>query len=221
MKKITGIVLVTIIGFIGCVSDPILPDIAPGDPCPPGVINFNREILPLIASGCAFSGCHDAATAEEDVILDSYANIMKEVKAGKPDQSALYTYLIAPIDDIMPPPPYSAFTQPQIDLVKEWILQGAMDVDCGQCDTSNVSFINTIYPIVQNQCQLCHNDSRQDGNLNLANYDLIKENVLTGKFMGSINHDAGISPMPPTGIKMDQCAIDQLNIWINEGMPNN
>jgi uncharacterized membrane protein len=221
MKHLAVLVLVVIIGFVGCVSEPILPDIGPDDPCPPGLISFQKEILPLVASGCAFSGCHDAQTAEEDVILDSYENIMKEVVPGKPNRSPLYEYLIADPDDIMPPPPYSAFTQPQIDLIKNWILQGALNVECGECDTTNISFINHIYPIVQNQCMLCHSDTRQDGGVNLANYSLIKQSIQSGAFMGTINHETGYSPMPPSGIKMDQCAIDQLNVWINQGMPEN
>ena len=37
---------------------------------------FQQDVLPLIVSSCAMSGCHDAASAQEGVVLTSYSTIM-------------------------------------------------------------------------------------------------------------------------------------------------
>jgi hypothetical protein len=227
MKKaiiFLGSVLVVAITIFSCTTEPFLPDLTnldPAEPCPPSIINFAREIQPIISANCAFSGCHDAISAEEGVILDTYENIMKEVVPFDPMNSELYESITDASDDIMPPPPYDLLTNAQINLIKDWISQGALDLDCGGCDTANVSFANDVYPIMQAQCLVCHNDDRQDGGLNLDSYDKIKARANNGKLMGTIEHQPGYSAMPPSGIKMDQCYIDQLNSWIANGTPNN
>ena len=228
MKKaiiFLGGILVIGITVFSCTTPPILPDLSSltaEDPCPTGIINFKREIQPIISANCAFSGCHDAITAEDDVILDTYENIMKEVIPFDPNNSELYESIIETNpDDVMPPPPYDLLSSAQINLIKDWINQGAMDVVCGGCDTTAVTFSGDVYPIMQAQCLVCHNDNRQDGGVNLDSYDLIKARGSNGKLMGTIEHQAGYNPMPPSGVKIDQCFIDKLNAWINDGMPNN
>ena len=224
---ITSLLSAIIIGVVACTTDPILPEdylnnLTPDDECPPGVVVFKRDVLPIISSNCAFSGCHDAITAADDIVLDTYENIMKEVEPYDPNESELYESITeTDNDDIMPPPPYSELSNNQIMLIKDWINQGALNIECGGCDTTTVTFANTVYPIVQNQCMTCHNDNRQDGGVNLANYNLIKQSVENGGFMGSILHDPNYAAMPPSGIQLDQCFIDQIQIWINDGMPNN
>jgi hypothetical protein len=228
MKKaiiFLGSVLVVTITIFSCTTPPILPDLSSltsEDPCPTGIINFKREIQPIISTNCAFSGCHDAITAEEGVILDTYENIIKEVVPFDPNNSELYEYLIvSDPDDVMPPPPYDLLTTAQINLIQDWINQGALDVECGGCDTTDVSYLNDVYPIMQTNCLICHNLDRQDGGVNLDGYDLIKSKGTNGKLMGTIEHKTGYSAMPPSGTKIDQCFIDQLNSWIADGMPNN
>src|SRR5690349_2132712 len=41
-----------------------------GTPCDPNVVYFEMSILPLLKSNCAKSGCHDAITHEEGIVLD-------------------------------------------------------------------------------------------------------------------------------------------------------
>lgn len=216
-------VILIIAGVTACVTDPLLPDGVTPDPngCTPGTISFKKEIQPIISANCAFSGCHDAISAEEGVVLDTYENIMKEVTPNKPNKSELYTSLLPSSDDIMPPSPYDLLSAAQITLIKDWINQGAEDLDCGGCDTTTVTFSATVSPIIQAQCAVCHNDSRQDGGVNLANYQLIKAAGQNGSLMGTIEHQTNYKAMPPSGVKIDQCFIDQIKIWMADGMPNN
>src|SRR5688500_13456166 len=78
----------------GCEHDPVVEPIDPdpdpidttgnpidtsdigGTPCDPNLVYFDMVILPILKSNCAKSGCHDAITHQEGIILDSYENVM-------------------------------------------------------------------------------------------------------------------------------------------------
>lgn len=209
-----------------CTSDPILPPgfietIDPNEPCPDGIISFQREIMPILSSNCAFSGCHDAISAEDGVILDSYENVMRDVVPGNPNESELYECLVESDDDIMPPNPYDRLSSQQITLIRDWIKQGALNIECGGCDTTNVTFAGTVYPILETQCVTCHNNNRQDGNVNLEGYAMVQQSGASGALLGTIEHQAGYAAMPPSGIPIDGCFVDQIKKWVADGMPNN
>ena len=218
-------------GFFSCTTTPLLPDGAFVDNsgggnvdnvCPQGVISFQYEILPMLVSNCAFSGCHDAITAEDGIVLDSYNNILKEVTPGKPNDSELYESITDNGDDIMPPPPYPPLSNQQIALIRDWINQGAQNTTCGTpCDPNESSFAAAILPINQQYCVGCHNDNLASGNINLKDYDHILPYVLDGSYLGSIEHAAGYSVMPPSGGKLSDCVITQIKKWIDEGAQNN
>src|SRR5690606_3269572 len=87
-----------------CVHEPILP-VDPGgntgdtvivdpvdEPCLPDVVYFERDILPILRSNCAKSGCHDAISHQDGNVFDSYQNVMAsdEVDPFDPGGSDLY-----------------------------------------------------------------------------------------------------------------------------------
>src|SRR5690349_10675218 len=79
--------------------------------CSADTVYFGNTILPLISSGCAMSGCHDAVTHKEGLVLNSYAGIMKIVSPGNASGSKLYQVIITTNQgDIMPPPPHQPFS---------------------------------------------------------------------------------------------------------------
>lgn len=88
-----------------------------------------------------------------------------------------------------------------------------------ECDTIDVSFSETVFPIVQNNCLACHFEGSSSG-VDLTSYDKIKEQIDEGKFLGNIQHASGYSPMPPS-YKLDDCTISKIENWINDGAPNN
>lgn len=91
------------------------------------------------------------------------------------------------------------------------------------CDLENVTFAATIKPILQASCYTCHSNSNyvnQGSGIKLENYDDVKIQA-SGRLMGSIKHDPGFSPMPNGGGKITDCEINQIQKWIDNGMPNN
>ena len=88
------------------------------------------------------------------------------------------------------------------------------------CDTTNVSYSETVLPILNNQCISCHQSSNSNG-VSLATYDDVKAAAEDGSLSGSINHRPGYSPMPQNQPKLSDCSIKKIDKWINEGSPNN
>src|SRR5688572_12769544 len=104
---------------IDTTGNPIDTSTTGGTPCDPNKVYFEMEILPLLKSNCAKSGCHDAATHEEGIILDSYQNVMNSdvIEPFDLDDSDLYEVITEDDDDKqMPPPPNQRLNPDQINL---------------------------------------------------------------------------------------------------------
>jgi len=241
MKKILIVIAASILIMLifTCTSDPIIVEISSEPINPPGTgtiitavetnvcvdrISFKREILPLVVSSCAYSGCHDAATAEEGVVLTDYQKIMKEVTPNSPNDSELYrTITLDPNDnEFMPPAPAFPMTSEQITLIRDWINQGANNTDCSlPCDSDNTSFAADIFPIIKNQCLGCHQPSNPLGDVNLEDYSHIRAFAANGQLLGTINHTLGYEAMPTENQKITDCQIAMINNWIVEGALDN
>ena len=89
------------------------------------------------------------------------------------------------------------------------------------CDTTNITYSGVVFPIINSNCTGCHSGSAPAGNVKLENYNDIVSSVNSGALMGAIRHESNWSPMPKNGAKLDDCTISKLEIWIDDGMPNN
>lgn len=212
-----------------CKHQTIIPEepIDTGVPCNPDSVYFNAQILPILASNCTQSGCHDAQSHKEGIILDNYANVRAtgEINLGNPSKSELYKVLNdTDPNDRMPPAPQAALPLEQRALILKWIEQGAQNLTCDAgCDTTNVSFSASVMPIISLKCKGCHQGASPSGNLALTNFNDVKKRVDDGSLMGSINHASGFTAMPyPAGsAKLPECDIRKMQIWINNGALNN
>ncbi len=199
-------------------------------PCDPDTIYFEMDVLPILLSSCAMSGCHDA-TAQEDVRLDSYAAVMASdvIRPFDPGDSELWEKINeTDPDDIMPPPPSAPLNANQKAIIQKWINQGAQNLFCDEmCDTVNVTYSGTIWPeIIQNYCFGCHNGANASGGIHLENHSQVAAaaNIPAGQpgsLWGAINHAAGNSAMPKNQPKLSDCKIKQVKAWIDDGTPNN
>jgi hypothetical protein len=162
--KPVGITLMIIFIIESCVHEPFINplDLNNGEPDTPGCVTstdvcFESSVLPIFASSCARSGCHDVTTHEEGFVLNSYTSIIRKgISPGNASGSKLYTVLFETGEDQMPPD--GPLTQAQKDLIKNWINQGAkntVDCDCN-CDPTKFTYSGTIQPLLNNQCVGCH-----------------------------------------------------------------
>ena len=226
MKKISFLMAVLIVA-IACkhtLPDPIdpgNPGTGSGRPCNVDSVYFTNDILPILNSNCAMSGCHDAITHKDDVELTGYNKIRKEVDPGRASESKLYKVLIEKIDKRMPPLPMAALSPAQITMIRTWINQGAKNNSCDRCDTTNSKYSTAIAPIILLRCQGCHNATNVGGGIDLSSYQGAAAVAVNGKLYGSVNHGTGYSPMPKAGPKMPACEITQIKKWVDSGAPNN
>lgn len=93
-----------------------------------------------------------------------------------------------------------------------------------ECQTINISYSETIEPLLSNQCLGCHSSTMSSsigGGINLEGYTNVKIKVDDGRLFGALNHESGFTPMPLNGAKLNECSLSMIEIWINEGALNN
>ncbi|MBL7720914.1 MAG: hypothetical protein JNK98_02865, partial [Chitinophagaceae bacterium] len=158
-KKLSLLVMLTATGVLllnSCRHEILFPDgggggnvivIPPASTCSPDSVYFINDIMPIISSNCTMSGCHDVASHADGVVLTTYANIMRYVRAGNAADSKLYEVIIKTNGDRMPPPPMLPLTSAQKTLIQKWINQGAKNNNCtGRCDTAVFTYSAAVKP---------------------------------------------------------------------------
>ena len=239
MKKVIFIIsLVVLNAAIGCKHDfPVaISEINGGanpndttiiNPPPPvdTMICFESQILPLFVSSCAKSGCHDAITAEEDLTLTNYQQIMHGIHANNPSQSLYLHLMLLPQSNgnAMPPSPNAPMSADQIALITQWINQGAQNTtNCANtCDTTLFKYTVDIKPIMSTYCNGCHQGTSPSAGINTSTYAGMSTIVANGKLVGSIDHLVGYSGMPKSQPLMDNCLRTKIRKWALAGGPNN
>lgn len=89
-----------------------------------------------------------------------------------------------------------------------------------KCDTTNVTYSQTIVPILNTNCYVCHFTGSPESNIALDTWAGVKVMVDNGKLIPSINH-TGPFPMPKNGSMLDICSIEKIQTWVTHGAPNN
>ena len=195
------------------------------DPCDVNKVYFEQQVLPILISNCAKSGCHDNISRKEGVVLTSYSSVINTggIRAGNAGESKLYKLIVTSNPgDRMPEPPANPLTQEQKNLIYNWIQQGAQNLICqSMCDSTVYTFSGSISNIISAKCLGCHSVTSAGGSIDFSTYAGIKATVTNGKLWGSINQLPGYSAMPKNGTKLSACEITQFRKWIDAGSPNN
>jgi|SaaInl74LU_5_DNA_1037368.scaffolds.fasta_scaffold21979_2 cytochrome c5 len=193
--------------------------VAPMD-CDPGTVDFTHEVLPLIQSNCAMSGCHVGVNAPDGVRLTNYPQIIQHVKAGKPDQSHLYESIVSTGGHRMPPAPMSPLSQAQKDLIRLWIAQGALETNCNNagCDTLAQASWAQVSNVFNAQCVGCHQAAGASGNVRLDDYAEAVYAVNSRGLASTLHGTNGAPLMPPNG-GTSACDVAIIERWIRAGTP--
>jgi len=222
-----------------CKHDPLFTDVTDPDPvdtldpggtngwpCSPDSAYFETQVLPLLISQCAMSGCHDAASHQDGVILTNYQQVMStgKIKAFNPGGSDLYEAITeTDSDKRMPRPPAAALTAEQKALIRRWIEQGAKNNTCnenyGACDTSNVTYSGYIAALMSTNCTGCHGGANPQAGLRLTTYAEVKAAAQNGVLHGVIARLPGYPAMPQGGAALSSCAVSKVKNWVDTGMP--
>ena len=83
------------------------------------------------------------------------------------------------------------------------------------CDTSNITFSNTIQPMALKYCTSCHGGASPSSNISLEGYDNIN-------YYATDCYNSMLSgSMPQSAPRVDDCTIRKFKMWIDAGKPNN
>jgi len=97
---------------------------------PPNNVSFGAHVQPLFNETCAFSGCHGDNQPSAGLRLTSYDNLMfnsnQVVIRERPDESILVLRIEGRLGSRMPFN-RTALTQNQINGVRTWIAEGALN----------------------------------------------------------------------------------------------
>jgi len=183
---------------------------------------FQRDVLPVLQSSCAISGCHDATTHRGGYNFTSYATTKNAVSAGNPAGSKLYEVITTgEAEDRMPPNPYQPLSTAVIDTIYKWISYGALDEYCGEaCDTvTAITFSGIVSPVIESNCRGCHSGASPSGGVSLTNWSQVAAQASNGKLTGVLR-DGTYVLMPPSGA-LSECRIQQIETWVQAGFQNN
>jgi hypothetical protein len=89
-------------------------------------------------------------------------------------------------------------------------------------DTLGMTYLVNIKPIFETKCGSTLIDCHKSGNtqdINLDNYFDAKDLAVNGDLLGGILHLSGFEPMPKNAGFLDQCNINKIKNWINNGEP--
>lgn len=182
--------------------------------CSSDTVYFQNTILPILASNCGMSGCHNEESHLDGVVVTDYVSLMNSdiIERGHGIHSELYEVITENGDDIMPPNNMSPLTSEQIDLIKNWIDQGAINNQCMECDTAVFTFSGAVLPIVETYCKGCHNVGSSNGEY----FDYTSITADTALVWTNISDGS-----MPKNTTLSDCQKNVIKKWLDNGAPNN
>ena len=89
------------------------------------------------------------------------------------------------------------------------------------CDSTNVTYSQTIVPIMSANCNVCHSTNLAAGGVITDTYSGLSTVAANGKLWGGISWSSGFFPMPNGGSQLSACDLGKIKKWINQGYPDN
>ncbi len=89
------------------------------------------------------------------------------------------------------------------------------------CDLENVTYSETIAPIMETHCNSCHSGANPSAGIVTADYEGLREVAMDGSLVRSVNHDPDYSAMPQGQPQLDECPREQIAAWVDDGAQDN
>ena len=96
-------------------------------PPPPAGVSFSKDVIPVFNSNCSLSGCHNGVDHAPDLRASAAYDALWEggfIDTIAPENSGLYLWMAGLKGLPMPP---SGVIQTDVDLVRQWIAEGALN----------------------------------------------------------------------------------------------
>ena len=92
------------------------------------------------------------------------------------------------------------------------------------CDTTSVTYKNTIAPIMSANCNVCHSGVTAQKSVTLDSYpgiSVVVTDGLSGRLWRVVSHQPGITPMPYQNGSLSDCDLAKIRVWLRNGAPDN
>ncbi len=89
------------------------------------------------------------------------------------------------------------------------------------CDTSIVTYGQTIAPIMVANCNICHSTAMASGGVVTDNYNGLSIVAQNGQLWSGVSWQSGFSPMPKGYDKLSACNLAKIKKWVDAGALNN
>lgn len=204
----------------------------------PAKVDFNTQVKPILEAACTH--CHGVDKDKGDFRLHTKEDMIKGnengpgLTPGDLKKSSIYTTLILPADDdmVMPPAKEGLLDKTQIEVVKNWIEQGA-DWPAGVTleVKPRIDFVKHIQPILEQNCVSCHNPEKDKGGWilstkkqafesgdnapNIVAFDLKKSAIYHLTTLAEDDDD--LMPPKKSGGPLKKEEVAMLKGWIEQG----
>ena len=200
-------------------------------------VGFESHVKPILEAACI--GCHGPDEDKGDLRLDTWEHVLAGgeygdvIVAGNPDESTLYTLTTLPADDddVMPPDGENLASE-QIEVLKQWIADGAKWPEGAVLtQKQRIEFVEDVQPILEFNCVSCHREGHEDGGLSLSTREAAFSEGDSGVSIirfdpeESLLYSLTVLPpddddiMPPEdkGEPLSSAETDTLRAWIQQG----
>jgi hypothetical protein len=119
---ITAVILLSI-SLQSCTYDYLSPE----EFTIPAEVSFKQHVVPIFSKNCNSSGCHNSGGAPPDLTVDNahmHLSQLGLIDPENPEKSILYIRMRSVSK---PMPPDGLLPESQIQMILEWIKQGAED----------------------------------------------------------------------------------------------
>lgn len=204
----------------------------------PAKVDFNTQVKPILEAACTH--CHGVDKDKGDFRLHTKEDMMKGnengpgLTPGDLKKSSIYTTLILPADDdmVMPPSKEGLLDKSQIEVVKNWIEQGAEWPAGVTLEVKpRIDFVKHIQPILEQNCVSCHNPEKDKGSWilstkkqafetgdnapNIVAFDLKKSAIYHLTTLAEDDDD--LMPPKKSGGPLKKEEVAMLKGWIEQG----
>ena len=193
-------------------------------------LSFETDVMPVFVAYCGTTGlggdgCHNPTERAEDYDFTNYNGIMRGVTAGRPGSSKVIEAMRAGGEDQMPPANRPQPTAEQIATIEAWIEAGAANsTGCAtvSCDSGvAVTYSGDIQPMLDTYCNGCHGSGSPSAGIDLTNFNVVKQNAISGRLAGVITGNPSYVAMPPNSALLPSCYATKIERWVAAGAPNN
>lgn len=203
-------------------------------------VDFTTQVKPLLEGACTH--CHGEKEHKGDLKMITLEDMKKGgengpgLVPGDLKKSPIYTSLLLELDDddVMPPKKEGKLVKEQIDIIKQWIEQGA-DWPAGVTlsETPRANFVKHIQPLLEENCVSCHTPEKKKGDWilttrkqafetgenapNIVPFDLKKSAIYERTTLDAADDD--LMPPKKSGGPLAKDQVTMLKLWILQGAP--